>query len=871
MSNNSTFLFYDKAVDNNNQYDNLLTKNISIESIFLSEYNYIEGYNAIIKINKLHLNNKIPINLDMNIYNVFLFQYKNNKHNFNITILEIKNEKIKNYVINNEKIPNKDFLIIACNYHTLYEKARQNINIVDKEYEQKIIENNINEIAINAMIPVTSLTDEMEKQPWFSDIELFNYQKRTIKWMITRENNNETVYRNKNGDILFGEVLYNSNLLDIVATNKCESLTFKGGVLNDEVGLGKTCQAIMLSLLNKPKNINYIQKKYNKFFSKATLIICPSQLGKQWDLEIDKLISKKYGVNKIIFFVKTQYEKYTYQDLLDADFVITTYNFLINKCFTESWVAKISPIKSYLNSDKFYSFSDCKKIIDTLGKELMKNLCNINNIFPNLLLIHWNRIICDEFPEIYTNKKLKTVTSILPLFCSNYYWCLTATPFNKPEDSLNMLKFVTHTTDINIDIFGDKNIYNYMTNNFFRRNTKKSVLLEHELLPLKETIIWLNFSKIEWMIYNAYLANPQIDKFEPRIRQICCYPKLSKEIQKVAYSCKSLDEIEKVMVEHYETEYKNICSHISDIKTSIEKVQIKINNLNIERKKKLLESLNYKVIIETDEKNIDFDITNNNNNNNKKKIFVICDKNEKKLEKLIGNELKKIPTSISEQLNNIANLNLKLSKAEIECTGKKSTYDYYIQMIEKLKSLSTSNNDCDDNDNKCGICLENISGFDLGVTICMHMFCYNCVESYIKENKICPICRHKVLPNEFYKVEKKISLLNGLQNKDLQNKQDLINIVGTKLANLILLIKKNNVHSIIFSQWDDLLKKVGEVLTEHGIKNVFCKGNVWQMNKAIDNFNTNDDIKIIMLSLESSASGTNLTKAKMVICYLKRL
>ena len=101
--------------------------------------------------------------------------------------------------------------------------------------------------------------------------------------------------------------------------------------------------------------------------------------------------------------------------------------------------------------------------------------------------------------------------------------------------------------------------------------------------------------------------------------------------------------------------------------------------------------------------------------------------------------------------------------------------------------------------------------------------------------------------------------------KEIKDKETLINKVGTKLANLIFYLKKNNEHSIIFSQWDDLLRKVGDVLDDYGIKNVFCKGNIWQRNKAIREFSDNDKIKVIMLSSESAASGTNLTKAKTVI------
>ncbi len=85
------------------------------------------------------------------------------------------------------------------------------------------------------------------------------------------------------------------------------------------------------------------------------------------------------------------------------------------------------------------------------------------------------------------------------------------------------------------------------------------------------------------------------------------------------------------------------------------------------------------------------------------------------------------------------------------------------------------------------------------------------------------------------------------------------------MANLIFYLRERDEHAIIFSQWDDLLKRVGRILNENGIKNVFCKGNCYQRDKAIREFNEDDKVKVIMLSSESAASGTNLTKATQVI------
>jgi SNF2 family DNA or RNA helicase len=67
-----------------------------------------------------------------------------------------------------------------------------------------------------------------------------------------------------------------------------------------------------------------------------------------------------------------------------------------------------------------------------------------------------------------------------------------------------------------------------------------------------------------------------------------------------------------------------------------------------------------------------------------------------------------------------------------------------------------------------------------------------------------------------------------------------------------------------------MLTLIGKTLSENGVSNCFVKGNVWARNKAIKKFKTGvnnegDDNKVIMLSLQNAASGTNLTEASHIL------
>ena len=91
------------------------------------------------------------------------------------------------------------------------------------------------------------------------------------------------------------------------------------------MGLGKTITS--LSLINSNKS-NYKAKfKNDKIYSKATLLICPSQLAKQWFKE-----AKRCDKNMKIILVttKTNHSKFYYHSIANADLVIVTHQFLMN-------------------------------------------------------------------------------------------------------------------------------------------------------------------------------------------------------------------------------------------------------------------------------------------------------------------------------------------------------------------------------------------------------------------------------------------------------------------------------------------------------------------------------------------------------------
>ena len=213
-------------------------------------------------------------------------------------------------------------------------------------------------------------------------------------------------------------------------------------------------------------------------------------------------------------------------------------------------------------------------------------------------------------------------------------------------------------------------------------------------------------------------------------------------------------------------------------------------------------------------------------------------------------------------------MNYNLKKAQqklIECNtdfkGKKGTFEFFNNMITTLKKVSSKKNDTEET---CTICLCEFTGDDIGLTSCGHMYCFNCISQSIQANQACPVCRKKITMANIHKISYEIPVVKT-DNIEIKDKISLINKIGTKLTNLVMYIRKYKCKRVIFSQWDSMLINIGDVLNTYGIKNVFCRGNVWVRDKAIRDFTNIDDIDVIMLSSESAASGTNLTAAEEVI------
>ncbi|KAJ3139737.1 hypothetical protein HK100_011220 [Physocladia obscura] len=173
----------------------------------------------------------------------------------------------------------------------------------------------------------------------------------------------------------------------------------------------------------------------------------------------------------------------------------------------------------------------------------------------------------------------------------------------------------------------------------------------------------------------------------------------------------------------------------------------------------------------------------------------------------------------------------------------------------------------------------------LAVSNCGHLFCVPCMNSLREAGRVgessslssplCPMCNFSIGSNDIFEVKESDMMEDDSLLSELA---DLMDMDGqsTKIRALIedlVVVRQENLQrqeqpskSIVFSQWTNVLDLLQKPLRDAGFKYTRLDGKMtrFDRNNSMQNFKTDPEITILLISLKAGGVGLNLTAANRV-------
>jgi len=518
--------------------------------------------------NKIHIINYTNSNI--------LFEYVNNNPLWHI---EYSESKITTNVISYYgDYQYKIDIIININVHLIPDYINKSLalfNVLTAEFNI-IKEFDGKNFMAKSFISYNDLTQPVNT----FKLNLYDYQKRNLNKMINIENNNNFTMEYTipiNFDDY--ELLYNPILYKYTDCKQIMSIKTKGGYLSDSMGLGKTISMLALiatNIINIPDKIMNMNGQ-RKIISKATVILCPSHLVKQWATEIKRCMSH---YNVLTILTKNSHNKLLFKDFINADIIIVSNQFIMNfKYYTSLHYRQCSP-STYLEHMIKAKNEKLNKLLDTKTYEEL--LLEKDPIFE---FFNFNRLVVDEghelFGELLNNNSLnKYISTWLLKIDAQFKWYVSGTPFINTTGLINCSKFIEmeltdEKNNIHISMNSNKNsndilsdfIYKqYFWDNVFTniciRHNKEDVINQIQIPDYKEETIWLELTEMERELYNINKTK----KSKINLQKLCCHLLMMNSTKKIfGDNIPSLPVMQDKLIEYHKKNYNEYEKKLNEL------------------------------------------------------------------------------------------------------------------------------------------------------------------------------------------------------------------------------------------------------------------------------------------------------------------
>ncbi|KAK8216723.1 hypothetical protein M8818_001686 [Zalaria obscura] len=442
------------------------------------------------------------------------------------------------------------------------------------------------------------------------DSDLYPFQKRAVRWMLEREglrfHDGELQRANRLSDDneaafssfvamkdALGNECFVSHLQGVIASRQyLEGLNYpKGGILAEEMGLGKTCELIALSCLNKrpvPMKSEWstdstVAPQHDLIPSRATLIVTPPTILQQWKDELNRhapslAVLDYKGISASL---KRQTDE---QNLLDdfstKDVVLTTYNVLAREVHFA---------------------------VDPPDRNLRQRKNKIVRRRSPLVRMHWWRVCLDEAQQVESG--VSAAARVAALLPREHAWAVSGTPLRKDVQDLHgLLIFLGYypfcdSTAIWSRLIGPyRDDFKALFGRIALRHTKDKIRQELRLPPQKRVVITIPFNAVEEQNYRSLFeemcedcgcspdGGPLHEDWDPnspllmekmrtwlvRLRQTCLHPQVGgrnrRALGRGAGPLRTVAEVLEVMIEQNEVATRTearalilnqlLCAHI---------------------------------------------------------------------------------------------------------------------------------------------------------------------------------------------------------------------------------------------------------------------------------------------------------------------
>ncbi|KAI9739675.1 MAG: hypothetical protein M1834_006393 [Cirrosporium novae-zelandiae] len=329
--------------------------------------------------------------------------------------------------------------------------------------------------------------------------QLYPFQKRAVEWLLKREKvrigidggiipDNDPRYRSYDSHHSYqeevdadGHQCFVSHFLGTITKDpSIDTPNLDGGILAEEMGLGKTVEMISLICLHKMNSSPHVPLEADGLdFSRATLIITPPSIMEQWKSELHNRAPSL----KVFHYEGIQKEQPGEHDTLitklrDSDVVLATYN-----CLSREIHYTAEKPQRQLRHEKKYQ----------------------NRRSP-LVKIRWWRVLLDEAQKVESGvSQAAIVARSIP---RRFAWAVTGTPLQKnSQDLLGLLVFLRYSPYSYLPLWNRmttayKPVFKDIFCQLTLRHTKDQVRDELRLPHQKRIVITMSFTAVEEQYYN---------------------------------------------------------------------------------------------------------------------------------------------------------------------------------------------------------------------------------------------------------------------------------------------------------------------------------------------------------------------------------